>query len=550
MSRRRLVWQSFAANRRGGVAIIAAAGGALLCVLAALAVDLGSIALHARKVQGAADLAALSAARDLAAAQRAAEATVQANLGDGAQVRVFVGTYAPNPGLAAHMRFSAVAAGEAPDAAQVEVSHPARLFFARAILRRESIPVTRMATAALEPQGAPLAAFSIGSRLARLDGGVANALLSGLADGSVSLSVMDYEALLDADVDLLTWLDALAVELDVHAADYHTLLATEVEAGRALTVLERLLDGRSQSAVSEIARATDGATLTIGELVGVTGGMGGNIQATVSAMDLATAVLEVAGSERQVQLDLGVDAGLASTRAWLAIGERPNDAPWMTVTDRGAPIIRTAQARLYIKARTARTLSGLARVDLPILIELAASESRLVELECRPARRVVVEARPGVARAWIGAIDENRLDDFRTPLEPTRATLLSVAGLVTVTGRADIEAADAGWTALTFTGADIDGDAIRTVRTTGAVSGLASSLLQRLDVDVDVIGLGLGLGGLTRALGDLLSPLGPVLDGLVNPLLDLLGLKIGEADVRMHGLSCPADGGLRPVLVG
>ncbi len=448
------------------------------------------------------------------------------------------------------MRFSAVAAGEAPDAAQVEVSHPARLFFARAILRRESIPVTRMATAALEPQGAPLAAFSIGSRLALLDGGVANALLSGLAGGSVNLSVMDYEALLDADVDLLTWLDALAVELDVDAADYHALLATEVEAGRALTVLERLLDGRLQSAVSEIARATDGATLTIGELVGVTGGMGGNIQATVSAMDLATAVLEVAGGERQVQLDLGVDAGLASTRAWLAIGERPNNAPWMTVTDHGAPIIRTAQARLYIKARTARTLSGLARVDLPILIELAASESRLVELECRPARRVVVEARPGVARAWIGAIDENRLDDFRTPLAPERATLLSVAGLVTVTARADIEAADARWTALTFTGADIDSSAVRTVRTTEAVSGLTSSLLQRLDVDVDVIGLGLGLGGLTRALGDLLSPLGPVLDGLVNSLLDLLGLKVGEADVRMHGLSCPADGGLRPVLVG
>ena len=550
MSRRRLACKSFATDRRGGVAILAAAGGALLCALAALAVDLGSIAMHARKVQGAADLAALSATRDLPAARRAAEATVQANLGDGAKVRVVTGTYSPDPGLTAHMRFSTTPTGDAPDAAQVEVSHPARLFFGRAILQRESIPVTRTATAALEPQGTPLAAFSIGSRLARLEGGVANALLSGLAGGSISLSVMDYEALLDADVDLLTWLDALAGELDVEAADYDALLATEVEAGRALTVLERLLDGRSQSAVSAIADATDGATLKIGELVGVTGGLGRNIQATVSAMDLATAVLEVAGGERQVRLDLGVNAGLASTQAWLAIGERPNDAPWMTVTDRGAPIIRTAQARLYIKARTARSLSGLARVDLPIIVELAASESRLVELECRPSRRVVLEARPGVARAWIGAIDEDRLDDFKTPLAPERATLLSAAGLVTVTARADIEAADAGWTALTFTGADIDGGSVRTVSTTGAVSGLTSSLLQRLDVDMDVIGLGLGLGGLTRALGDLLSPLGPVLDGLINPLLDLLGLKIGEADIRMHGLSCPADGGVRPVLVG
>ena len=361
---------------------------------------------------------------------------------------------------------------------------------------------------------------------------------------------MDYEALLDANVDLLTWLDALAVELDVEAADYDTLLVTEVETGRALMVLERLLDGRSQSAVSAIADATDDATLKVGELVGITGGLGRNIQATVSAMDLATAVLEVASGERQVQLDMGVNAGLASARAWLAIGERPNNAPWMTVTDRGAPIIRTAQARLYIKARTAQSLSGLARVDLPIIIELAASESRLAELECRPARRVVVETRPGVARAWIGAIDEDRLDDFKVPLAPGRATLLSVAGLVSVTARAEIEVADPGWTPLTFTGADIDRGAVRTVQTTGAVSGTVSSLIQRLDVDVNVAGLGLGLGGLTQALGDLLSPLGPVLDGLVNPVLDLLGLKIGEADVRVHGLSCPADGGLRPVLVG
>lgn len=550
MSRRRPLCKSFAANRRGGVAIMAAAGGALLCALAALAVDVGSVALHARKVQGAADLAALSAVRDLDAAERAAQATVRANLDDAAQVRVAVGAYSPDRGLAVHMRFAAAPPGQAPGAAQVEVTHPARLFFGRMILRRDSIPVTRSATAALEPRGSPLAAFSIGSRLARLDGGAANALIGALAGGSVNLSVMDYEALLDADVDLLTWLDALATELDLEAANYDALLATEVETGRALTVLERLLDGRSRSVVAAIARATDGATLKVGELVGVSGGVGRNIQATVSALSLATAMLEVAGGERQVRLDLAVDAGLAASETWLAIGERPNNAPWMTVTDKAAPVIRTAQARLYIRARTARALSGLARVELPVVIELAASEARLSELECRPARRVTVDARPGLARAWIGAVDPARLDDFKTPLAPRRATLLSVAGLVTITARAEIEAADTRWTPLTFTGADIDGEAVRTVRTSEAVSGVVSSLLRRLDVDVDVIGLGLGLGGLTRALGELLEPLGPALDGLVNPVLEQLGLKIGEADIRVHGLSCPDDGGLRPVLVG
>lgn len=538
-----------AAERRGGVAIMAAASGALLCVLAAMAVDVGSIALHTRKVQGAADLAALSAARDLNAAERAALATAETNLGPGVQASVQTGVYSPDRAVAAHMRFGAVKPGGEANAARVELTHPARLFFGRVILGQDTIPVTRRAVAALEPQGAPLAAFSIGSRLARLEGGIANALLSGLAGGSVNLSIMDYEALLDADVDLLTWLEALAVELDMEAANYDELLATEMEAGRALKVLEGLLDGRSRSAVAAIGRAADGR-LRLGDLVGIEGGLGRNVQATVSAMDLSSAMLEIAGGRRQVRLDLDADALLASVETWLAIGERPNGSPWMTVTDRGAPIIRTAQARLYIKARTAQSLSGLARVDLPVIIELAASEARLDALECRPARRVVVGARPGAARAWIGAIDRSKLDDFKTPLAPQRATLLSVAGLVTVTARADIEAANAGWTALAFTGADIDGGTVRTARTTGAVSGVASSLVQRLDVDVNVIGLGLGLGGLKPALGALLAPVGPALDGLVNPLLDLLGLKIGEADIRVHGLSCPADGGVRPVLVG
>ena len=61
---------------------------------------------------------------------------------------------------------------------------------------------------------------------------------------------------------------------------------------------------------------------------------------------------------------------------------------------------------------------------------------------------------------------------------------------------------------------------------------------------------GLGLGDLTKALGQLLTPLAPVLDGVLNPVLDLLGLKLGEADVTVHGLSCPDQRHAVPRLVG
>ena len=58
-----------------------------------------------------------------------------------------------------------------------------------------------------------------------------------------------------------------------------------------------------------------------------------------------------------------------------------------------------------------------------------------------------------------------------------------------------------------------------------------------------MVGLGLGLGNLTQSLSGLLSPLGPVLDGVVNGVLDTLGLSFGEADVTVHGATCPMDGG-------
>jgi uncharacterized membrane protein len=209
------------------------------------------------------------------------------------------------------------------------------------------------------------------------------------------------------------------------------------------------------------------------------------------------------------------------------------------------------QTRLYLKATTAKALSGLTQVKLPILIEAAASEARLKRIDCDAAPSVTLEARPGVARARIGAFDESRLKNFKSELTVAPATLVSVLGLVTVTGKADLEIADLNWTDVRFTAAEIDAGAIKTVRSRGFVNGLIVSLLQRLDLKVDAVGglLSLGLGDVAKAVGGLLTPLGPVLDGLVQPLLLLLGVGLGEADVQAHGVRCPGRDGV-PILVG
>lgn len=530
-------------DRRGGIATMAAIGSGLACLLAAVVIDGGSIALAARRAQSAADLGALAAARDLTNAQRAAEATAQANVGQDLQVTTVTGAYVPNASVAPDQRFSIE--GTNANAARVTVTMPAQVWFARWVLGKDRVEVTRTGTAAVR-SAEPMATLSIGSRLAALNGGVANQVLSGLTGSEVSLSLVDYNNLADVNVDLLGFTDALATHLGVTVGDYESLLAQEVDTGDALRILQTLTNG-ADSALNHLVQAADGQSLRVGQLIGAEAGaeqgLRGGLEVGVSALDLANAMIELSGGDRQVRLELGAKAGLADVDVWLAIGERPNQSPWLAVTNDGQPIIRTAQARLYVEARTAQSLSGLAQVKLPLLVELASSEARLNSIDCDGARSVQVGVRPGVARARIGTTNVAALDNFKAALVVQPASMVNVAGLVTVKGTADIEAADQSFKSITFSESQIAGQTPQTVKSTGFTSGAVSSLLGRLQLDVKVIGLGLGLGNLTQALNGLLAPLGPVLDGVVNGVLDTLGLSFGEADVTVHGATCPANGG-------
>lgn len=548
MGRRRRL----SSDDRGGVAVMAAVFGALICVLAALAVDVGSMVLKGREVQGAADLSALAAAQTLSdppeRTEAAARLTAQDNLVDLAGARIQRGVYTPDPRLKPRARFAD--GGSRPNAARVTLSAPAPLYFGRWILRRDSVTVSKSATAAL-PGGPPSAVFSIGSRLAGLDGGLANALLSGLLGSKVSLTVMDYRALADAQVNLLQFSDALAAELGVTAGDYDALLAHEAQTGQVLRALEAVAGSGAESALSKLTRLPVNAVVKLEELIGVDadarGGLRRGLDAEVSAMDLLMATLQTANQDRQLALDVGARAGLADLDVMLAIGERPNRAPWLTVTGTGEPIIRTVQTRLYLEATAldkVPLVGLLAQVKVPILIEAASAEARLKAIECEGTPRVLIEARPGVARVRLGQIDPKRLRDFKSELKVSPAKLVSVL-LITVEGVADIQVADLDWSELRFTGSEIGSSQPKSVRAKGFVNGLIVTLLR----DTRLTALGIPLHLVTQLLAGVLTPLGPVLDGVVQPLLELLGVRLGEADVLVHGVRCPNQGGV-PQLVG
>ena len=542
--------RAFARDERASVSMITAASFIALLGAAALAVDVGSVFLQSRKLQGVADLAAIAAARDIGRATAAAQATADANAGgQPIKIDVVLGSYKADRAIAPSARFQPGATN--PSAARVVASSEAKLYFGQLLLGKPTLTINRRATAAR----ADLASFSIGTRLASLQGGLANQLLSGLTGSTVSLSVMDYNALAGAKIDLLQYFDLLRANANLEAASYDEVLATDITSGQALKVLADLLQGNGDIQGASAARklsvaAGDGEPIKLGALLDlgpystqdhVSGGSGAKVE--LAAQDLASALLVLAGEGRQVKLDLGASVpGLTDIDVWLAIGERPNNSPWMAITREGDVVIRSAQTRLYVKAKALSVLGllGAQPITLPVLVEAASGEAKLSGMECPEtlsAQAATLSVRPSVGRIVIGDIDTTKLNNFKQSLTVSRATVADLL-LVKATAKADVQLGGQTWKTARFTRADIQAGAVKTVATDDIAQATVSSLLNNLDLKVDVLGFGLGLGPITAALSGTLGLIAAPLDGVINTLTGLLGVKLGEADVRVNGLRC------------
>lgn len=542
--------RDFLRDRRGATAVVTALSAVIVIGFAGLATDVGAVYLESRRLQGTADLAALAAIQNPAQAEALAAATVSANRWPhDSRVSVVRGAYAPDRSVRPSERFRPGAPG--PNALRVQVRSSTPLYFGRLFVPSGRMEIVRTATAAQQQ----LASFQIGSRLLALRGGVANALLSGLTGSSVSLSVMDYNSLASADVELLSFVDALRTRLDLEAGSYEQTLSTDIEAPDALHALADVLapqDARAERAMRRIADAAQrtGSIGPLNSLIDIGpfaatdhSSQTGPARIEVAAMDIATAVLQIAGGDRQVRLQLGAGVpGIADTEVWLAIGERPNNSPWLTVTDDSDVIIRTAQMRLYVEARVrpAGALGNLANVRIPVLQELAAAEARLDAIRCGidpRDREVTIAVAPSIGSLTLGDIDLSRLDNFRTTLRPTPAQLVRV-GLIRVEGEARVELGGQQWQRLRFNGDEIDRRVVKQASTRDAARASVSSLLGNTDLTVRAGGLGLSTGVVTNAVSGALTTAAAPLDDLLNGLTDLLGVRLGEADIRVNGVRC------------
>jgi uncharacterized membrane protein len=569
-----------AADTGGNFALMTAGAAPMVLALAAIGIDTGSLYLEKRRAQGIADLAAITVAANLDNAVEAArlvfadhgvetialgvigkDGTLEwRNALDPATVSASAvltpGRYVSSLSIPPAERFTRPEPGVAAEINAVRVIYrtTGTRYFAAALIPPPQIVVE--ATAATERK----AAFSIGSRLVELKGGIANTLLRGLTGSEIALNVMDYDALLSADISLLSFLDALATEIDLTAASYDEVLDASVTVGQIAGAIANAkgVDAGAKAASRELARQAGtkgGPTFALSQLIGLDGAATRatlrQLEANVDVMELLAASAMLAGRGRQVKLDLGASLpGLLDVAVDLAIGEPPQKSPWFAVGAHGE-VVRTAQTRLRVVVEIANNplLAGLlgTRIRLPLYLELAYGEAKLDSISCPTGRRdgigVGIDARPGVANLYLAEVDPAKISGFANPVARAPAKLVQLLA-VSVSGQAQAEIGSIVPKRLNFTMADIDAGKVRQVSTGTVATSLTQSLFSSLSLEIKV---GLGVlniplltlpSNTTALLGATIGAAAPAIDELLAELLKLLGLSIGQADIRVHGASC------------
>lgn len=567
-------------DRKANFAVMAALSAPFALALAAFAVDEGSIYTERRNAQAMTDLAAITAASNITNIQNAVVTTLTDNGMPGIIVQapgqtvvpavgqtvvsITPGQYSAASAVGVGQRFQA---GVKPyNAVHVSMRKLPMRFFAASVI---PTPVIRTeATASMTP----MATFAVGSRLLNVNGGILNALLSSLLGGNISLSAMDYNALVSADIDVLSFMSALSTSLNLTAASYSDVLASKATIGQIATAMASVpgLDGTSALALRAIAaKATSTVKLPLSTLVDL-GGVGTlavgqkppGLGVAASALSMLTAAAVLANGTSQATVDLGATIpGLTATTLTIAIGEPMQFSPWLAI-DQVGTIVRTAQTRIKLSTSVTVGTSALGGgisllgVSLPLNAEIAYAQAQLTGISCPSGPSsisVSIAAQPGIAQLYLAksSATGSAFANFAQPQTFSSAAIADVSlklllldiQVLSVMGYANVAITNNGPQTLTFNATEIANKTTKTVSTRNITQSLTSSLINNLSLSVNALGiLGLDVTGL---LGTVKPAVVAVLNGVTQPVdnllynvLSALGVSVGSADVRVTGATC------------
>lgn len=416
----------------------------------------------------------------------------------------------------------------------------------------------------------PIAGFSLGTGVASLEKGAINQLLGALlgTGNQITLELVSYKGLATGSIRLLDLISVLP-----NVGTVKELLDTRILLKDFILAMVKALGTNNAVAVEALngilAANVRSVEIKVGDLIKVTTpSLEGAASANVNVLELLMVTAQVANGTNAVNLGTGVNLGALATvdtklvvvePPSIAIGEAGKDAngKWKTQA-------HSAAIRLFLDAKVLDTskiplvglITNIQLVHLPLYIEVAPGQAWLTEIQCNNPRKdsqVTIASQPGIANICIANGMDTQMTNMTTPpscSEPATISKISVVGIPLVEVKATIPlpatVSPGSAVPLRFDGIignadDIqrsNSNAVGSVLST-AVGGLTSGLNLKLCLLICLPTNSNELKGLLDTLNTaVITPLLGLLDTVVQPLLNLLGVQLGYSDVHHQSLTC------------
>lgn len=425
---------------------------------------------------------------------------------------------------------------------------------------------TNASQAACTDQGCVMA----GPRLATIDstqGTLLNALLGNLLGSSVNVNVLDWQQLAGGNVNVAQMLNLLQTSLNVstpsQALSANATLLQVLNAAAGATIGGNAASVSAALANVAVPLSVPISGIVLGDLLKITGAAG---QTSINALDLVMGSVQLYNHRNVLTTNTPVSIGVAGVTGVnnITLAAQVVEPPTYTCGPNGtgfhsAAIRLKLNLTLPAQAPLLNVLNGIVGVanssvtlgsSLSVYVEVARAEGTLGTINAI-SNIFSAQVTPGVADLYIGSISDNVFFNRNTTISqasfsPSAFGTLSLTalGIISVNGTIGIKAYARGQlpsatnmnfsppypqTQTAYTGA-------------GFATGLLTTLLNNLQVTVTlnllpILNLDLLIGGLlSPIISNTLSPILTTLTSVVvDPLLNLLGIKLGEAVVTAYG---------------
>lgn len=389
-----------------------------------------------------------------------------------------------------------------------------------------------ISVSAVAALSAPLAEFSVGSKLITVSGdSTLGRLLKGIGLDLSGTSLVAYDGLAQAKITPGGLLAALGIPVsaDIGVGELNTLLAgRSVALGDLLNAIVTVA-GQSSLLSSNIAllqaiQAKLGITNLMVQLGSVAGGPrglfaeivspggsgSGALNVGVGALDLLYSSIGVATSQHAVDTGLNINLlGLVTATAKVAVIEPPSVA----IGGIGAKAYN-AQVRSFIHLTTGGLLGALIKIDLPIVVDAVRGIGTLIDM-CTPALqdpvsgkdRAKFQVTSSIANVCVGQIATTDLFSKSEVCQTSLSSmeLVNVLGLLKVNNFVKLDALAGPLSQLTLAEGETGTTSVNELQLGTLVSDLVAALTQVL------------LGTQTPPAG---TPTSAQLDSLTSQLWD------------------------------